>query len=237
MAARGVAYVYVIAKCPNCGGPPGARSSQCPKKRRPKKRQRHGDAKPPHSHVPHRRARPAHQRMQTMPHQKRPRSSDSSSSNNGSDGSDQRITTTTTATEDGGPERMKMRRCHHPPPLFDPIPLRASSATQITMRTWASGLRSRRNAKALQYNVERSEGARHCLLETAVKRGTDLVLIQEPPTRPGHTHPGFDLLWAAGRAPTARGKDLDWAFSTEDSLSKPFNRFTTGDRQSGDACV
>ena len=33
IATRGVACVHVIAKCPNCRGPHGARSSQCPRKK------------------------------------------------------------------------------------------------------------------------------------------------------------------------------------------------------------
>ena len=66
----------------------------------------------------------------------------------------------------------------------------------------------------------KSGDALHCLLETAVRRGTDLVLIQEAPARLGYAHPGFGLLWMPGRMLAAKRKDSDWTFSTEDSFSK-----------------
>ena len=74
--------------------------------------------------------------------------------------------------------------------------------------------------KVLQHNVGRSGDALHCLLETAVERGTDLVLIQEPPARLRYAHPEFDLIWTTGRTLEARRKDSEWTFSIEDDLTK-----------------
>ena len=74
--------------------------------------------------------------------------------------------------------------------------------------------------KVLQHNVGRSGDALHCLLETAVERGTDLVLMQEPPARLGYAHPGFDLIWTTGRTLAARQKDSEWTFATEDGFTK-----------------
>ena len=74
--------------------------------------------------------------------------------------------------------------------------------------------------KVLQHNVGRSGDALHCLLETAVGRGTDLVLVQKPPIRLGYAHPGFDLVWSPGRTLMARRKDSKWTCSTEDGLTK-----------------
>ena len=74
--------------------------------------------------------------------------------------------------------------------------------------------------RVLQHNVGRSGDALHCPLETAVERGTDLVIIQEPPARLGYAHPGFNLLWTTGRTLVARRKDSEWTFSTEDGHTK-----------------
>ena len=72
----------------------------------------------------------------------------------------------------------------------------------------------------------------HCVLETAVEKGVDLVLFQEPPDnnkeyRP--SHPGFDLLWTTGRVMSARRIDSEWDFTCED-------RFTSGEAE-GDVQV
>ena len=74
--------------------------------------------------------------------------------------------------------------------------------------------------KVHQHNVGRRGEGLHCLLETTVESGTDLVLIQEPPTILGYAHPGFDLIWTEGRTLAARRKDSEWTFSTEDGLTK-----------------
>ena len=72
----------------------------------------------------------------------------------------------------------------------------------------------------LQHNVGKSGDALHCLLETGMKRKTDLVLVQEPPLFAGYSHPGYDLIWTKGRTMAARRKDSTWTFSTEDNLSR-----------------
>jgi ribonuclease HI len=59
-----------------------------------------------------------------------------------------------------------------------------------------------------------------CLMETAFRRKTDVVLIQEPPDRWGRCHPGFEYMWGGGRVMTARRRDSDWTFSTEDNLTR-----------------
>ena len=63
-------------------------------------------------------------------------------------------------------------------------------------------------------------------METAVERGADLVLVQEPLMFNGNSHPSFDFL-RAGRVLTARSKSSDWTVSTEDG----FTREAKGDVQ------
>ena len=72
----------------------------------------------------------------------------------------------------------------------------------------------------LQHKVEKSGDSLHCLLETGLKRKSDLVLVQEPPLFNGYAHPGFDLIWTKGRTMAARRRDSTWTFSTEDHLTQ-----------------
>ena len=57
------------------------------------------------------------------------------------------------------------------------------------------------------------------LLETAVRRKADSVLVQEPPKFEDHRHPAFVFL-RAGRVLTARRIDSDWTVSTEDRFTR-----------------
>ena len=66
---------------------------------------------------------------------------------------------------------MDMRALHNDPPA-----LKGVLYSKITSTMWGGG------------------DAVHCLLETAVKRGTDLIMMREPPARLGYAQPGFDLL-------------------------------------------
>ena len=79
-------------------------------------------------------------------------------------------------------------------------------------------------ALILQANVGKIAGALHCVLETAKERGTDLVIIQEPPVGRGEfaaQHPAFELLWPRtstgrpSRVATARRVDSEWMFAEE----------------------
>lgn len=45
------------------------------------------------------------------------------------------------------------------------------------------------------------------------------MLVQEPPSFDGNSHPTFDFL-RAGRVLTARVKSSDWAVSTKDGLTR-----------------
>lgn len=56
-----------------------------------------------------------------------------------------------------------------------------------------------------QYMCKKAEGL-VLLMETAVTKGADLVLVQEPPLFDGNRHPAFDCL-RAGRVVTARRKN------------------------------
>ena len=77
-------------------------------------------------------------------------------------------------------------------------------------------------ALILQSNVGKIAGALHCVLETARERGTDLVIIQEPPVGRGEftvQHPAFEILWPQtstgrpSRVATARRVDSEWNFA------------------------
>ena len=67
----------------------------------------------------------------------------------------------------------------------------------------------------LQRNVGGMAGALVSVMETAVKRKADPVLIQELPRYQGSSHPAYDYLWSGGRVMTARRKDSDWTVSVE----------------------
>ena len=74
-------------------------------------------------------------------------------------------------------------------------------------------------ATILQHNVGRSADTLAALMETAVKRRADLILVQEAPPFQGSRHPAFDLLWS-GRALTARRRDSEWTATTEDRFTR-----------------
>ena len=74
-------------------------------------------------------------------------------------------------------------------------------------------------AVVLQQNVGGSVEALTSLLETAVKEGADLVLVQEPPAFAGVRHPGYDFL-RAGRVMSMRRVDSDWTVTTEDRYTR-----------------
>lgn len=61
----------------------------------------------------------------------------------------------------------------------------------------------------LQQNVGRDPEALAYLMEAAVERRADLVLVQEPPKNRGYSHASFDSLWTEGRLITARRKSSD----------------------------
>ena len=71
----------------------------------------------------------------------------------------------------------------------------------------------------LQQNLGKKGEALVLLMETAVIKGADLVLMQEPPSFDGNSNPAFDFL-RAGRVLTARGRSSDWTVTTEDGLTK-----------------
>jgi hypothetical protein len=58
------------------------------------------------------------------------------------------------------------------------------------------------------------------LMQTAIERKTDLVLVQECPTQWGRCHPGFEYMWNGGRVMAARRRDSRWTFSTENNLTR-----------------
>lgn len=57
------------------------------------------------------------------------------------------------------------------------------------------------------------------LLETAVRRKADSVLVQEPSKFEDHRYPAFVFL-QAGRVLAARRIDSDWTVSTEDRFTR-----------------
>jgi hypothetical protein len=57
-------------------------------------------------------------------------------------------------------------------------------------------------------------------MEMAVKRGADVLLIQEPPTFQHYSHLAFQYIWSPGRVMTARRITSDWTVSTEDRFMK-----------------
>ena len=77
-------------------------------------------------------------------------------------------------------------------------------------------------ALILQANVGKNAEALHCVLETAKKRGANLVIFQEPPMGRGEfavRHTAFEILWPCtttgrpNRVATARRIDSDWNFA------------------------
>ena len=58
------------------------------------------------------------------------------------------------------------------------------------------------------------------MMETAVERGADLVLVQEPPAFEGVRHPGFDFLRTRVRVLAARRVDSDWTVTSENSYTR-----------------
>jgi hypothetical protein len=68
--------------------------------------------------------------------------------------------------------------------------------------------------RVLQHNCQKDGEVLTALIEMAVERGTDMVLIQEP----RHSSSTGIHLWTAGRVMTARWTILEWTVSTEDLL-------------------
>ena len=74
-------------------------------------------------------------------------------------------------------------------------------------------------AVILQQNVGKRVEALTMLMETAMERKADLVLVQEPPACVTTTHPGYTFL-RDRRVLTARRVDSDWTVTTEDNLTR-----------------
>jgi hypothetical protein len=53
-----------------------------------------------------------------------------------------------------------------------------------------------------------------------VKRGADVVLIQEPPILQKYRHPAYQYIWSPGRVMTARRITSEWTVSIEDRFTK-----------------
>jgi hypothetical protein len=73
--------------------------------------------------------------------------------------------------------------------------------------------------RVLQHNCRKSGAVLAAVMETGKERGSDVVLIQEPPMDQRYTDPTFEFLWTEGRTMLARRKESEWTFSTEDNLS------------------
>lgn len=74
-------------------------------------------------------------------------------------------------------------------------------------------------ALILQQNMGKRPEALVLLIGTAKERGSDLMLIQEPPPFEGNRHPAFQFL-RAERVLAARRIDSDWAVTTEDGFTR-----------------
>ena len=81
-------------------------------------------------------------------------------------------------------------------------------------------------ATILQHNVGGNADTLVALMETAVRRKADVVLVQEAPKFRGSRHPAFEFLWS-GRTLIAQRCDSDWTIAMEDK----FTRETGGDVQ------
>lgn len=77
----------------------------------------------------------------------------------------------------------------------------------------------------LQHNLGGNANTLVALMETAVKRKADLVLVQKAPSFRGSQHPAYEYLWS-GRVLTARRKDSDWTVSKEDRFTRKLGRST-----------
>jgi hypothetical protein len=74
--------------------------------------------------------------------------------------------------------------------------------------------------RILQHNCQKDGEVLTALMEMAVKRGAEVVLIQEPPTFQHYNHPAFQYISSPGRVITARRITWDWTVSTEDRFTK-----------------
>jgi hypothetical protein len=72
----------------------------------------------------------------------------------------------------------------------------------------------------LQHNCRKDCGVLTALMETAVKRGADIVLIQEPPIFQKYRHPAYQHIWSPGRIMTARRITSEWTVYIEDRFTK-----------------
>ena len=71
----------------------------------------------------------------------------------------------------------------------------------------------------IQHNMGGSANTLVSLMETAMERRADIVLVQETPEYDGNRHPGYEYFWA-GKVMTVRRKDSDWTVSTEDKYTR-----------------
>ena len=74
-------------------------------------------------------------------------------------------------------------------------------------------------ATFLQHNTRKSDTALAALMQTALERKADIVLVQEPPEFRGNRHPAFRYLWR-DRVLTAVRIDSNWTVSTEERFTK-----------------
>jgi hypothetical protein len=74
----------------------------------------------------------------------------------------------------------------------------------------------------LQHNYQKDGGVLIVLMEIAVKRWVDVVLIQEPPIFQKYRHPAYQYIWSPGRVITARRITSEWMFSIEDRFTKEY---------------
>ena len=81
-------------------------------------------------------------------------------------------------------------------------------------------------ATILQHNIGGNTDTLVALMETAVRRKADVVLVHEAPKFRGSQRPAFEFLWS-WQTLIARRCDSDWNISMEDK----FTRETGGDVQ------
>ena len=72
----------------------------------------------------------------------------------------------------------------------------------------------------IQHNCRRSGSSFATLMQVAVERGADLVLVQEPPVCQLFTQQGYNILWTKGRVCTAIRKGQSWSASLVDRLTR-----------------
>jgi hypothetical protein len=74
--------------------------------------------------------------------------------------------------------------------------------------------------RILQHNSRKDGEVLTALMEMAVERGADVVLIQEPPTFQKYRHLAYQYIWSPRRVMTVGWITSEWTVSTEDTFTK-----------------